>query len=177
MLSERGQVIEARGVPAVTVAGTGPPQVLTRLIVLGWVAGLGRVRRLAQRYLLNGDATWGGVPAGAHRIGLLFCWSSVTTTNRAETFRAVVNRDDPGYPQPMSYNDHQIEITDPDDLLADRGVAHELRFTTRLGGNSSSTEVIHLTETDLDQLAYAVAARRLDQRRKSGAAWPAGKTS
>jgi len=77
----------------------------------------------------------------------------------------------------MSYNDHQIEITDPDDLLADRGVAHELRFTTRLGGNSSSTEVIHLTETDLDQLAYAVAARRLDQRRKSGAAWPAGKTS
>jgi len=75
------------------------------------------------------------------------------------------------------YQNHHIEITDPDDLLADRGVAHELRFTTPLGGGNSSSNVIHLTETDLDQLAVVVALRRLDQRRKSGAAgWP-GKTS
>ncbi len=52
-------------------------------------------------------------------------------------------------------NPYQIEITDPPNLVLSEGARHSLTFTRGHG-----TDVLHLTDADLDALERAIAARR-----------------
>lgn len=56
--------------------------------------------------------------------------------------------------------DQRIEIGDPDRILAENGIAHELHFTTDFAPGQSSGTAIHLTDRDMDALIEAIADRK-----------------